>query len=152
MLVPTILKTSLQEIFDQESPSFKGFPENLTQAAVRWGDAFDGYAKAVIPISISSAAAKAAFITTFLTMNSENGLTQFPSCFHNYAIALAAGMTPLFTGVPPVLPPVLTPVFTLGLSEAKSLDCINLLVEIVDKWMRTGIAIQTTTKVPIPWS
>lgn len=152
MLTPSVLTAELQKIFDQESSTFEGFPESHEVAAERWANAFDSYAKSVTPPSLTSAAAKSAFQSTFLAMNESNGLIQFPLCFLNYAVALAPGMAPLYAGVPPVSPPNLTPVFSIGYGGGKSIACINQLVSILDAWMRTGQAIHSVTGVTIPWS
>jgi hypothetical protein len=136
----SILKQELEKIFDNESDLFEGFPETHELAAERWATAFDTYAKAVVPPSLTSEVAKAAFVSTFLGMNFSNGVIQFPLCFVNYAAALAPGMAPLNTGVPPIGIPIFAPIYAIGYGGGSSAACIALLVNILDTWIKTGTA------------
>lgn len=151
LIAPT-LKLELQKIFDQESPNFEGFPDSLEGAAQRWAEAFDIYAKEVIPFSTTNEAAKSAFISTFMGINFSNGRIQFPLCFVAYATALAPGMLPAFAGTPPIGIPVFDPIYAVGMSGGTSEQCIDMMVNILDIWMRTGIAVNTSTSVTINWS
>lgn len=152
MLVVNNLSSELEKIFDQESSNFLGFPQSLPEAADRWTEAWDNYAKKVMPPSTTTDIAKETFRNTFLGINNYNGLVQFPLCFFNYAVALAPGMLPTFSGTPPPTPPVLAPVWAVGYGGGGSSECIKTLSSILDSWMKTGIATNIITGVSIPWS
>ena len=146
-----IFKKELSMIFYAENAGLKSFPESFEDAAEKWSSAFDKYASQVTPPSITSSTAKEAFKSTFLTMTEVTGKTVFPKCFKAYCDALAPGMAPNFTSTPPIGIPIFDSVTVIGMGGGKSSQCIELIITIVDAWIKTGIAINTSTGVSINW-
>lgn len=151
-LIPDIFKKGLEGIFDQESENFEGFPDSFASAAERWATAFDNYAKIVVPPSTTNEAAKAAFKSMFMTINNSNGRIILPKCFSAYAQVLASGMQPAFTAIQPIGDPILDPVYVIGYSGGTSQACIQLIVSIVDTWMRTGVAVNNSSFISVNWN
>lgn len=150
-LVSNIFKDGLSKIFDTEYATFVDFPSSLPDAAEKWADAFDKYASQVTPPSTTSAQAKAAFKSTFMTIQGGNGPAVLPQCFAVYAAALSLGMQPAFTGTPPVGTPILASIPPIGLAGGKASVCIDMIATIVHSWMLTGVAINNSSGVAVTW-
>jgi len=151
MLNPTTLNTELLKIMDDNNPNFLGFPSDNFEMATNWGNAIFNYAKDVIPTSLTATQSKDAFIGVMQTMTIPTGLAIFPLAFTSFALTLAGGMQPLFTGVPPPIPIILLPVFVLPFEtpiEAR----VAAMTAIIDLWFRTGTAINNTSGVTTIWS
>ena len=113
MLTPSILTNELSKFIDQESIVFESFPANSIDVANRWSNAFDIYAKQVIPISTTSDAAKTQMYQTLLALNNTpTGASILSAAFLGYTTVLATGMLPLFVATPPPAPLNLTPVLS----------------------------------------
>lgn len=154
MLNKSVLIEELSKFADFESSNFNTFPENVPEAAALWSSAIDKYLGVVTPDSTTSSAAKAAFQSSFMSINnaSGNGLIVLALSIQTYATVLATGMLPKFTGVPPTAPLILEPVMSIGMSGGSSSDCINMLASLIDTWAKTGTAVQIPTGVVIPWT
>ncbi len=152
--IPADLKIALEKFWDQESPNFVESPPTKLAAAEAWADALDVYGINVIPISVGASAGRIAFINTFLTMTEipPTGAAIFPLCFVNYAIPIAAGMLPAFVGTPPPSPPNFAPVIAAGTGGASNAVCLDLMVIVIDTWMRTGTAVPSGGGSTINWS
>lgn len=153
-LISTLLKSEFEKFWDQESPSFEGFPENEVDAAVKWADAINQYASAVIPVSTTSELAKTSLLTLLSTISnvSQNGIAVLPSAFASYAAQLALGMQPAFTGTPPAIPINFSSLYALGLSGASNSECLDEFVSLVHAWFKTGIAVNNSTLATINWN
>jgi|GEM_PF-3617689 len=150
-LVTDILKNKLSLIFDKEYSGFVDFPSSFEDAANKWSDAFDSYASLVTPPSTTNSTAKEAFRSTFLTITDSNYTISFPQCFTAYCAALAIGMQPAFSAIPPQGIINFDSVYALGLSGASSSECISLIVTIVHSWMLSGIAVNNQSGVSTNW-
>jgi hypothetical protein len=153
MLNQKILIQEIRKIADQESPQFERFPKTSIEVAERWSKAIDVYAKAIVPQSTSSAKARTEMIAIMSTISpTVDGLTILSQAITTYAISLAIGMGPTFVAVPPTIPLALASVAPVGLSGGSSDQCCTLLGEIIDKWFRLGIAVNTSTGATIVWN
>lgn len=153
MISAAILKKELEKFFDDKSPNFISAPQNLLDAANKWANAFDIYAKGVTPPSTSSNAAKLAFIGVFVTsIVPGSGLIIIPQAFQAYTVALALGMAPTFIATPPIIPPPIQPAFAIGMAGGPASAILQAMVTIIDIWFRTGIAVNALSGTSTIWS
>lgn len=151
-LISRTLLDAFIPFFDQEDPAFEAHPKDVQEVASLWSEAVDKYASQVTPASTTAAAAKEAFRNTMLAMNESNGATVLQQAFMAYALQLAAGMTAVgFTGTPPAAPLQLQPVFSVGLAGGSNRQCLEMLVQIIDVWFKTGVAVQVSSGVTTTW-
>ena len=150
-LVKSVLKIGIQEIIDTQYSGFVEFPPTVPDAAERWSEAIDKYAKLVLPVSVSSNTAKLAAKGQLLTVPTL-GVQAFVNALVAYATALAVGMAPTFTGVPPPTPPVIAPILAAGFAGADSVTIAELLSSTIHIWFKTGTAINNTSGVTITWN
>lgn len=148
-LIKANLEIELRKIFDTSYSSFEEFPQDLTEASIRWSEAINSYAKNVIPTSINSEAAKQAFATTLLNSDTSTAL---PLAFTNYATLLASGMLPTFVATPPPISIDFTSVYALGFGGGSSKSVASLMSTIIDTWFKTGTAIPSGGGSVITWS
>ena len=148
----TVINNELVKLLDKNAVGFVGFGTNPLQVATKWSDVVNTYASAVIPISTTSVAAKAAFIAA-LTPGVAPGafMPALASAFTAYALALAGGMAGAgFVGTPPpspiVLPPFPATTATTASAVAASWGTI------IDTWFKTGTATPIIGGATITWS
>ena len=148
-LVSTILEQKLKTIFNPQT-----MPGSIPEAASALASAFDSYASQIIPPSATSAAAKAAFQSAMsgVSPDLKNGTVQLAVGLTAYAVQLGLGMQPAFTATPPAVPINIAPVMALGLGGGSGDQCAALLATITDAWFRTGLAINNSSGVTLPWS
>lgn len=149
-LISTTLVNGIRAITDEEYSGFQGFPEDVTEAANRWGTAIDNYASLVTPPSTTSVIAKQALVAQLLLADSL-GVNAFVNGLSAYASALAGGMAPTFTGTPPPVSVVLAPTFASGFAGASAEVQANAIATVIDLWFKTGTAINNTSGVTITW-
>jgi hypothetical protein len=150
-LIKENLKLQITKIIDSSSPIHEGFPENSSEASLRWADAINQYASSLIPLSTTSSAAKTS-LQAHLNTVPALGEQGFVNGLISYASVIATGMNPTFTGVVPPIPIVLTPAFMIGLSGGSSEDVASKLSDIIDVWFRTGTAINNSSGVVTNWN
>lgn len=138
----------IREITDKDYSGFQGFPANNSEVGSRWSDVIDLLGGSVNPPSLSTIAAKQAFATIMLGANA-GGIPVLISACSAYATALALGMQPTFTGVPPIMPPVIIPT---GLITNDAHIEATQLATALRLWFSTGTAVNNTTGVTIPWT
>ena len=148
-LVSSTLEQGLKSIFAPET-----MPKDIATAALDWATAVDNYASSVIPPSINAAAAKSAFQSVMLGVdpNTQNGIPLLITAFTAYATQLGLGMAPTFTGTPPPTPINIAPITVLGLSGGSAEVCAALFATTADLWFRTGLAVNNSSGVIVPWS
>jgi hypothetical protein len=153
-LVKTVIKNEMERFFDQESLNFIKFPGTIEDAAIEWSGAVHSYARQVTPPSVTSEQARISFYNTFVTMNMANGQAVMRLAFNAYAAVLALGMqaSGVYVAASPANPIDFSPVYTLGLNGGKNKDCLDLLIDIIDAWFRTGTATNIISGVVQPWS
>lgn len=150
-LVKTILDTELSVLMDEDFANFGGFPDGIIEASQRWSDVVDAYASAVIPSTTTASSAKTAFQGVIASITVD-GLVKFPLAFTAYAGALAVGMLPTFTGVPPPIPIVFDSAFAIGNAGGSGADVADAMSVIIDTWFKTGTAINISSGATVPWS
>jgi len=149
--VATVIQDKLQQYFDASYPTFIGWGTTDLEMLNRWADVIDFVLAGVVPVSLTSVAARAAFITTLTPGMGALGAFQVTlvSALQQYAIVLAAGMLPAFTGIPPVLPPAI--VFTGLVTRSAATEMANLSV-VLYTWAASGTAATLPSGTPIvPW-
>lgn len=153
-LVRQTLVNGLREVMDSDYPGFTGFPATNIEMAERWSTIVNNYASQVIPVSLTSVAAKTAFNTAMLPISSQigNGFTQLTAAFTAYAVALIPGMLPGFTGTPPPTPILLTSITPIGLGGASGYVVAEAMATIIHAWFKTGLAVNTATSATINWN
>ena len=152
-LITTTLNDGLRRIFDEEYPSFEGFPQTLEEAVVRWGNVIDTYAGInLIPFSTTSQLARTAFENTLLSLQPSNGALIIQNAFLTYTVTIAQGMLPAFQGVPPPIPLNLIPIFGVGFAGGTSQEVASLLTTAIDTYFRTGTAINTQSGATVNWN
>lgn len=82
----------------------------------------------------------------------KDGIVTLNNAIVVYAQQLAIGMAPTFTAAQGVVPIDLSPVKALGASGATNSQCIDLMVNIIDAYFKTGIAINNSSGVSTPWT
>lgn len=150
------IKSNLREEFekfaDATSPNFIESPQSKEDAAEYWANALDIYGSTVTPVSTNVAAAHLAFVNLFNTMTVLTGAVIFPTCFTAYGSALASGMSPAFIGTPPPNPPIFTSVQAAAVAGANQTQCLDLIVDIIDIWFKSGTATPSGGGSTINWS
>jgi len=151
-LIVANMETEIKKITDEKFLLFDEFPEDTIEVADRWSSAVDVYGSVVIPSSTTANQAKEAFKKLMLGITLGTALPIFVSAFTAYTAALAAGMAPSFTGVPPPVPIILAPVFEIGNAGGSAEDVAKAMAQVIDIYFRTGTAIPVPSGSPIIWS
>jgi hypothetical protein len=145
-LNPSGLQSALESLFADPPPS-------AAECAQAWSDAVASYAAGVIPASTTVAAAAAALTAPLQSaFGSASGAPAFDAAFTSFAVTVAAGMLPLFTGVPPPAP--LGIASLLSVSQETHADAAAVFAALLDTWLKTGSAslvLPPNTFVPA-WS
>ena len=143
---------------DDKSSTFEGSPETGAEFAQKFSSAINTYASSIVPPSTSLSAAQAALQGNLMTVGPPPGML-FPVAITTgmaaYAAALVPGMLPAFTATPPPAPigPLISAaVMPLGMGGAPASTCVTALASVIDGWFRTGLAVNNTSGVTIPWS
>ena len=149
-------------------PAFQGaimniensHPGNAVAFANAWADAFfQGFGNPTPPSTTGAAARSAAFgiflgaYENFNPHSTPQGLNIMKSGVTAFAATLALGMLPAFAAVPPASPYPGFEQFAsqIGESPSKSLPP-GLITAASVPWFMTGIAVNTTSGVTLPWS
>lgn len=152
-LVKLFLKNSLAKFWDENDPSFAGFPADTGQAAFLWGEAIGAYTASLTPPSTTLLLAKENLKKSlFLVFEKKtHNVELLANAFDRYAIDIGAGMAPNFTFTPPVPFPIES-IVSIGLSVNTSRDALLVWVDAIDAWIRTATATNTSTDATILWS
>lgn len=139
-------------ILNITDPANNNFPNNGAEAGQKWGDVVDVLGAAVIPVSTTASAARAAFAALIATINNNSdGLSILKNAFHQYSIVLATGMTGAgFIGTPPPIEPPLEIILTGPTHDATPVA--NNLASLLVAWLKTGTATPISGGSPILWS
>lgn len=81
----------------------------------------------------------------------KDGITVLQNAIKAYALELAIGMAPAFTGSN-VSPLDLSPVVTLGMSGAGSAKCVTMLSNLIHVYFISGTATNNSSGATSPWS
>ena len=150
-LNPASLQSSLQSLF--ASPPLAASP-SLTRAACAqaWANAINGYAAAIVPASTTVAAGVAALSSSLASaFAAPSAASAFDAAFAAFAVTVAGGMLPLFTGVPP--PATLNIASLLGSSQPTHAAAAAAFSSLIDAWFRTGTGVLVAPpNTVVPWS
>lgn len=147
------LVTEIRKISDKDFQDFEGFPDDIVAASERWASAIETYATNIIPISTTISVAKEAMKSLLLTATAPgSALTVLPQSIAAFTNAVAPGMAPAFTAVPPVGQPILEPVYAIGNAGGSASEVANAFASVVDAFFRTGLATPSGGGTPINWS
>jgi hypothetical protein len=140
------LQSALETLFADPPPTAAG-------CAQAWSDAVSSYAAGVIPASTTVPAAAAALTGPLQSaFGSASGAPAFDAAFTSFAVTVAAGMLPLFTGTPPPAP--LGIAAQLAVPQQTHAAAAAAFAALIDVWLKTGTAalvLPPNTFVPA-WS
>lgn len=144
-LNPTSLQSSLASLFSNPPPSGAG-------CAQAWANAVNGYAASVVPASTTVAAGAAALTSALAAaFSSPVAAPAFDAAFAAFAVTVAAGMLPTFTGVPPPAP--LNIAAQLAVNQPTHAGAAAAFAALLDAWFRTGTAVLVAPPFTlVPWS
>lgn len=131
---------------------FQAPPATALGCGTAWGDALEAYASGVVPASTTVSAAavtlRSSLAAAFAT---PAAAALFDAAFAAFAVTVAAGMLPLFTGVPPAAP--LGVAALLVLTQPTHAAAAAVFAGLIDTWMRTGSAtLVAPPNTVLPWS
>ena len=157
-LVPIFAKR-LQENFDPKSPLFKKHAETNPPFAKAWSEAVKAGAQTVVfPKTATIDAAEKAMYGQLLgsSHKSDSGGNTLAGSIHTFAITCATGVivaVPAMQGVPPPGPPPIQSVFPAGKpATATNIQLIMQLGAVLASWFPTGMSINISSGVPVPWA
>ena len=132
------------------------FPDTFEQAALNFADVINNYGSAVTPPSTTSAAAKSACSAQFIASKSKQSLDIIIDAVQAYCQALALGMAPTFAGTPPpttaAMKTAIDAAGQVALNGGAADDWAQAAATAIDAYFKTGIAVNSTTGVAVPWS
>ncbi len=81
----------------------------------------------------------------------KNVLTALENGINAYAISLAVGMNPTFTAAASVIPLSFQSVIAKGKSGGSNKDCVDLMINLIDTYFKSGIATNNSSGSTISW-
>lgn len=129
-------------------------PDTVAECAESWASAMGSYAAAIVPASLAVTAAQAALqtqLTSAFSAAPGSGAALVDAAFTVFAGAVAGGMAPAFVAVPPVSPPGFASQAT-GTAPATHSAAATLLANMIDTWLRTGLATPAAGGPAVPFS
>jgi hypothetical protein len=144
-LNPATLQSSLESLF--AAP-----PLARADCAQAWADAINGYAAGIVPPSTTVAAGVAplasALAAAFAAPSAASG---FDAAFAAFAVTVAGGQLPTFTGVPPPAP--LNIAAQLATPQSSHAAAAAAFATLIDAWFHTGTAVLVAPpNTIVPWS
>lgn len=139
------LQSSLQSLFAEPPPS-------AAECAQAWADAVQGYAAGIVPPSTTVAAGIPALASALQSaFGAPAAAPGFDAAFAAFAVTVAGGMLPAFTGVPPPAP--LGIAAQLAVTAPTHAAGATAFAALIDTWMRTGTGVLVAPpNTVVPWS
>lgn len=140
------LESALEDLFAEP-------PLTAAECAAAWADALEGYATGVVPTSTTVASGNATLASSLeAAFGAEGGAAPgFDAALLAFATTIAAGMLPLYTGVPPAAP--LGIATMLAASQPTHEAAAQAFAAHLDAWFRTGSAtLVAPPNTPAVWS
>lgn len=127
-------------------------PATRAACAQAWADAVNGYASAIVPASTTVAAGVAALSSSLASaFAAPSAASPFDAAFAAFAVTVAGGMLPAFTGVPPAAP--LNIASLLATTQPTHAAAAAAWASLIDAWFRTGTAtLVAPPNTLVPWS
>lgn len=129
-------------------------PADAAGCGQAWAAAVGKYASGVVPSSTTVSAAQSALAGALTAAFVPNGgaAPLMETAFAAFAVTVAGGMAPLFTGVPPAAPVGFAAQFAGPMPETPA-DAGSQIGSLIDKWMKTGkAALVAPPNTVTPWS
>lgn len=144
-LNPASLQSSLESLF--ATP-----PATRAACAQAWADAVNGYSAAIVPASTTVAAGVAALSSSLASaFAAPSAASPFDAAFAAFAVTVAGGMLPAFTGVPPAAP--LNIASLLATTQPTHAAAAAAWASLIDAWFRTGTGVLVAPpNTVVPWS
>lgn len=150
MIDPNILKRELSKFWDEDLSEFQAYPESFNIFADKFSNALNLYLTSLVPISTTLSAACSSFSNQLkLTQSLDNGSLE--SALNLFLDVLISGMLPLYICTPIYLTS-LEDIWTLGIEGDTSTNILNKLCARIDMWIKSQVAIETTTQKTIVFS
>lgn len=144
-LNPAALQSALETLF--ADPPLAG-----ADCAQAWADAAGDYAAAIVPPSTTVASGVPSLASSLESaFASPSAAAGFDAAFAAFAVTIAGGMAPTFTGVPPPAP--LNVASLLAGSQPTHAAAAAAFASLLDAWFRTGTAVLVAPpNTVVPWS
>jgi hypothetical protein len=146
-LAPPALESAIAALTGDNSPA------SPAAAAQAWADAAQAMFAGVVPASTTVTAAAATLKTAIETaFGATSGLdAALESAFAAFAVTIAGGMLPLYTGIPPPAPVGFVAMLS---TNRPSLDAFAAdLADALDTWAKTGTAtLVAPPNTLTPWA
>lgn len=150
MIDPNILKRELSKFWDEDLSEFQAYPESFNMFADKFSNALNLYLTSLVPISTTLSAACSSFSNQLkLTQSLDNGSLE--SALNLFLDVLISGMLPSYICAPIYLTS-LEDIWTLGIEGDTSINILNKLCARIDMWIKSQVAIETTTQKTIVFS
>jgi hypothetical protein len=146
------LQSSLESLFAAPPSGGGSVAGSRAACAQAWADAINGYAASIVPASTTLAAAVAALSSSLASaFAAPSAAAPFDAAFAACAVTVAAGMLPLFTGVPPPAP--LGIASLLAGTQPTHAAAAAAFASLIDTWFRTGTGVLVAPpNTVVPWS
>lgn len=150
MIDLNVLKKELSKFWDEDLSEFQAYPESFDIFVDKFSDALNLYLTPLIPISTTLSAACSSFSNQLkLVQSLDNGSLE--SALNLLLDVLVSGMLPLYVCVPTHLTS-LEDIWTSGIEGDTSTNILNKLCARIDIWIKSQVAIETTTQKTIVFS
>jgi hypothetical protein len=139
------LQSSLLDLF--AAPPTAG-----ADCAQAWADIIEAYCTSIVPPSTTVAAGAPTLASSLAAaFASPSAAALFDSAFAAFAVTVAGGMLPTFTGVPPPAP--LNIASLLATSQPTHAAAAAAFASLIDSWFRTGTGVLVAPpNTVLPWS
>src|SRR5574344_704453 len=150
MIDLNILKKELSKFWDEDLSEFQAYPESFNIFVDKFSNALNLYLISLVPISTTLSAACFIFSSQLkLTQSLDNGSLE--SALNLFLDVLISGMLPSYICAPIYLTS-LEDIWTLGIEGDTSINILNKLCARIDMWIKSQVAIETTTRKTIVFS
>ncbi len=130
----------------------RDYPATVEACAAAWADALQAYAAAVVPPSTTVAAAAAALEPALVAAFRAGSLAAIDEALRVFAVAVGAGMAPLYAPIAPTSGPGLAARLAGGSPPTRAAG-VALVATCIDTWLRLGTATQVAPPFTVlPWS
>lgn len=137
----------------QLGSSFSSPATSAAGCAGQWATAVQAYASSIVPpsaaVNVAAEALESGLVTAFSSSDAIPGMEQ---AFAAFVLALAGGMAPAYTGVPPAGPVGFASLFG-GAPPETHTEAGSKVANVIDAWMKTGSATLVAPPNTVqPWA
>jgi len=147
-LVKEVLRQGLSNVWVVNRP----YEGTHSRAIALWADAMRNYLITITPPSTTVGTASDTFgLELFVATDSMRNSTQYVSlAFENLARSVGFGMPFTFTADPPKDFPI-DEIMRKGYRVSTKSDGLDIWVDEIHEWFKTGVAIDNNTGTRTPW-